>query len=155
MKPPILVQLLVALTLPVSLFASTIPTSDDFARCEKITKIVFKKKEDRDPKMLEKYYTPQFRALIVKGSASEDGMAPFLDADFLRLTQDAPPRIAKVGPATAKGGKIRVPVFLRYQGGAECINTAVFEQGGHGWLICDLVSAEQSLRKELEKEFGN
>lgn len=139
---------------PCLLFAGEPPSAGDIAQCVQTTKIVFNHKVDRDPKILAKYYTPQFRALVEKGVASEAGEVPFLDADFLRLTQDVSPKISKVGPGTCKAGRISVPVALQYGPGESNTNTAVFERVGDRWMIGDLVSSFGSLRADLEKQFG-
>lgn len=130
------------------------PAADDIAQCVQTTKVVFNHKNDRDPKILREYYAPQFRALIKKGAAGPAGEAPFLDADFLRLTQDLLPEIAKVGPGTVRDGHISVPVLLRYPRGVVETNTAVFERVGQRWMICDLVSRDGSLATDLANEFG-
>jgi len=140
--------------IPCVLAAGETPTEADIARCVKTTKAVFKRKDDRNPKILDRYYEPGFRELIKKGVASEPGQAPFLDAHFLRLTQDVLPKIGKVGPPSVKGERIRVPVVLRYSPGLSNTNTAVLERVGDRWMIRDLVSSFGSLRAELAKEFG-
>ena len=154
MKKTALLLILALLSAPLCLRATEAPAPDDIAQCVETTEAVFQHGSDRDPRILKKYYTPEFRSLLRKGSASARGEAPFLDADFLRMTQDEIPRIVKIGPASAKDGRIRVPVVLRYSRGVERTNTAVFERSGRRWMICDLVSGTQSLRKDLEKEFG-
>lgn len=145
--------LLVASTMTLRCVAEA-PAADDIAQCVQTTKVVFNHKNDRDPKILKEYYAPQFRALIKKGVASPAGEAPFLDADFLRLTQDLLPEIAKVGPGTVQDGRISVPVLLRYPRGIVETSTAVFERVGQRWMICDLVSRHGSLATDLAKEFG-
>ena len=138
---------------PCNLFAGEAPTTTDIARCVKTTKIVFNHKDDRNPKILDKYYAPEFRRLIGKGVASEPGEAPFLDADFLRLTQDVFPKISQVGPGSVKDGRISVPVVLRYSPDIVNTNTSVFQRLGDRWMIGDLVSNFGSLRADLEQEF--
>jgi len=155
MKKIALLVFLSLVSVPACLRAADKPTPDDIAQCVETTEAVFRHGNDRDPRMLKKYYAPAFRDLLKKGSASPRGEAPFLDADFLRMTQDETPRIVKIGPAVAKDGRVRVPVVLRYAPGVDRTNTAVFERFGRKWLICDLVSGSGSLREELEKEFGN
>lgn len=49
-----------------ALHAAEVPTADDIARCVETTKVVFNHKDYRDPKLLQRYYAPQFRALIKK-----------------------------------------------------------------------------------------
>ena len=135
--------------------AAEVPGADDIARCVQTTKIVFHHPSDRDAKMLDKYYEPKFRTLIKKGAVGAPGEAAFLDADFLRLTQDVFPKISKVGPGTWKDGCISVPVVLRYSPRESNTNTAVFQLFGDRWMICDLVNKDfGSLRANLEKEFG-
>jgi hypothetical protein len=141
--------------IPCVLAAVETPTEADIARCVKTTKIVFKRKDDRNLRILDRYYAPEFRRLIGKGVASEPGQAPFLDSHFLRLTQDVLPKIAKVGPGSAKGERISVPVVLRYSPSIVNTNTAVFQHIGDRWMIGDLVSSFGSLRRELAKEFGS
>ena len=154
MKKIALLVCLALVSAPVCLRAADQPTPDDIAQCVETTEAVFKHGNDRDPRMLKKYYAPAPRDLLKKGSPSPRGEAPFLDADFLRMTQDEMPRIVKIGPATAKDGRVRVPVVLRYAPGVERTNTAVFERSGRKWMICDLVSDGQSLAAEPRKEFG-
>lgn len=155
MRPLLLLALVLCQTSGIA-FASNGPTEADLKQCVKTTKIVFSRKSDREPKILDKYYEPGFRALIKKGGVGESGLAPFLDGDFLRLTQDTPPRIVKIGPAQpGKDGKVSVPVTMRYTPTTVRTNTAVFRMVEGRWMICDLVSDGESLAAELRKEFGN
>ena len=97
--------ILTLLSAPVCLRAAEAPAPDAIAKCVETTEAVFQHGSDRDPRILKKYYTPEFRSLLRKGSASARGEVAYLDADFLRMTQDEVPHVVKIGTASAKDGR--------------------------------------------------
>jgi hypothetical protein len=119
---------------------SALPTAQDVAKCELITKQIISN-NDRDETILSNFYTQRFAGLIREGCTAPPGMGIVLNYDFIHETQDDLPKPVALGPGKIVRDKIHVPFVQAHLNSPPFTKTWIFVKENGTWRAEDIVTA--------------
>lgn len=143
----------------LSLRGTTAPSAEEVAACEQRAKAFLSSDYIGDKAVPARFLTKPFARLWLWASNPPEGEVLWWGCDPILETQDAEPKLVRLGPGTVEGAKVLVPVVYQHQGKSPYTKTLVFTNEGGSWRIEDILttglrSGTESEAAKISKDYG-